>query len=136
MGLIAWISKLFSRTSESAHSAGVSASSSSAQSVGVQELDARALRELLDRSAPVLLDCREPYERGQGFIPESVHIPMNQIPFRLDELDQDEEIVVYCAHGVRSLQAAQFLIRQGFKASHLRGGLEIWVRSGGAVVRN
>lgn len=82
-------------------------------------------------SAPQLLDCREPAEWQQVRIPGSLHIPMNQIPARLAELDQGEEWVVVCAHGNRSLAVAGYLIANGFRASSLAGGVSDWWMRGG-----
>ncbi len=58
----------------------------------------------------LLLDCREDYEWGQGFIPGSLHIPMRQIPARLAEINPTADIVVVCAHGNRSYSVAGWLI--------------------------
>ncbi len=82
-------------------------------------------------SGPRLLDCREQYEWQQVRIPGSVHIPMNQIPGRLAELDASEEWVVVCAHGNRSLSVAGYLIHNGYRASSLAGGVTDWWMRGG-----
>lgn len=82
-------------------------------------------------SAPKLLDCREPFEWAQMRIPGSLHIPMNQIPARLGELDQDSEWVVVCAHGNRSYAVAGYLIHNGLKATSLAGGVTDWWMRGG-----
>lgn len=82
-------------------------------------------------NAPRLLDCREPYEWQQVHIPGSVHIPMNQIPHRLSELDSSEDWVVVCAHGNRSYSVAGYLIHNGFRASSLAGGVTDWWMRGG-----
>lgn len=84
---------------------------------------------------PFLLDCREYFERRQGHIPDNLHIPMNHIPYRLAELDQTADIVVYCAHGNRSYGVAGWLIQQGFTARSLKGGIVEWQLRGGEVKR-
>ena len=89
-----------------------------------------------DGAAPFLLDCREDYERQQGYIPGSTHIIMREIPYRLNELDRDIHLVVYCAHGNRSYGVAGYLIEQGFRASSLRGGIADWQTRGGEVARD
>lgn len=86
-----------------------------------------------DGKAPLLLDCREPFEWRQLRIPGSVHVPMNEIPGRLDEFNRDDEIVVVCAHGNRSYAVAGFLIHNGFKASSLAGGVTDWWMRGGTT---
>ena len=95
----------------------------------IQPLD--LIPKYSDGTGPFLLDCREPVEWRQLRIPNSRHIPMNQIPTRLEELDRDAEIVVVCAHGNRAYAVAGFLSHTGFKASSLAGGVTEWWMKGG-----
>jgi adenylyltransferase/sulfurtransferase len=75
----------------------------------------------------VLLDVREQEEVELVQLPNSVHIPMGDIPSRLHELDPDSEIVVYCHHGVRSLQVVHFLHQHDFEhVVSLAGGIDVW----------
>lgn len=77
----------------------------------------------------VLLDVREPWELEIASVPGIVHIPMNQVPDRLAELDPKREIVVLCRSGGRSLQVAHFLEARGFAAvANLTGGILAWGR--------
>lgn len=76
-----------------------------------------------------LLDCRETYEWIEIHLEGSIHIPMSEIPSRLNELNQDDYIVVICAHGVRSYAVARWLLQQGFQARSLQGGLARWPTS-------
>jgi rhodanese-related sulfurtransferase len=102
--------------------------------IRVPEVTAPALMaELRGGGAPVLLDCRENYERRTGFMPGSVHIIMREIPYRLGELDRDADIVVICAHGNRSYGVAGYLIENGFRARSLRGGTAGWQAQGGEI---
>lgn len=79
------------------------------------------------RPKPVLLDVRENWEFETCRIDGSVQIPMNTIPARIDDLDEDAEIVCICHHGARSLQVAAFLERNGFgKMVNLTGGIHAW----------
>mgnify|MGYP001458599456 CR=1 FL=1 len=101
----------------------------------VPEVTAQEL--MAEMAAPdgnrLLLDCREGYERSQAYIPDSLHIPMNSIPMRLNELDREKDIVVYCAHGNRSYGVAGWLNQQGFTARSLKGGIVDWQVRGGTV---
>lgn len=82
------------------------------------------------RPAPVLLDVREPWEFQTCHIAGARHLPMNELPARLDELDPDAALVAICHHGTRSLHVAHFLARQGFERVHnLAGGVDAWARS-------
>ncbi|KQQ47510.1 sulfurtransferase [Duganella sp. Leaf126] len=79
------------------------------------------------RAKPVLLDVREPWEFDHCRIEGSVLMPMNTIPARIDDLDEDAEIVCICHHGARSLNVAAFLERNGFvKMTNLTGGIHGW----------
>ena len=86
-------------------------------------------------NAPLLLDCREPYERRQSYIPNSMHIIMREIPARLGELARDADIVVYCAHGNRSYGVAGYLLENGYRTRSLRGRIAAWQAQGGQITR-
>ena len=74
-----------------------------------------------------LLDVREDWEFATCKIDGSTQIPMNTIPARLQELDEDAEIVCICHHGARSMSVAAFLERNGFtKVTNLSGGIHAW----------
>jgi len=75
-----------------------------------------------------LLDVREGWELGIVSVPGIVHIPMNEVPDRLGELDRSVETVVLCRSGRRSLEVARLLQQQGFRAANLSGGILAWSR--------
>ena len=82
-------------------------------------------------AAPLLLDVREAWEfelaaiRVDGL--RTLHIPMNNIPERLGELDAAQPVVCICHHGMRSAQVVAFLERQGFDTVYnLAGGIAAW----------
>ena len=82
---------------------------------------------LEQQNRPYLLDVREPFEFQHAKIEQSVLIPMGEIQHRLVELDQDQEIVVICHHGIRSQHVADFLIYSGFRnILNLTGGIAAW----------
>lgn len=75
----------------------------------------------------ILLDVREEHEVALAALPGHVHIPMQQIPLRHNELADDIPIVVYCHHGVRSMHVAMFLAHTGFdEVYNLTGGIDAW----------
>lgn len=77
--------------------------------------------------AVTVVDVREPWEREICALAGSVGIPLGTLPERLNELPEDGTVVLLCHHGVRSLQAAAWLRRQGFaKAFSLHGGIDTW----------
>jgi rhodanese-related sulfurtransferase len=76
----------------------------------------------------MLLDVRTDDEWADGRIGGSVHIPMDELMQRLDEVD--DRVVCVCAVGARSARVAQFLNGQGYEAVNLDGGLYAWASSG------
>ena len=82
-----------------------------------------------EAQAPVVLDVREAWETQICSLPGSVHIPMQQIPARLGEIDPQRPVVCLCHHGMRSLQVAAFLARNGIgEVYNLAGGIDAWAR--------
>ena len=95
----------------------------------VVHLDAEEVKKKLKNSGEILLlDVRTEPERKSGHIKGSVHIPLNQLRRRKQELDKykNKEIVCYCRSGNRSLNAAAFLQKYGFNASNMKGGINAW----------
>lgn len=85
---------------------------------------------------PLLLDVREPWEFELAHIAGAQHIPMREIPQRVDEIDRSHPTVVICHHGVRSLQVVAFLERMGYNNLHnLTGGIDAWSREVDPSVR-
>ena len=96
----------------------------------MRQLSAQELAAWLQdesREKPVLLDVRENWEFALCHLDGSTQLPMNEIPQRFAELDEDAEIVVICHHGMRSYQVGVFLERQGFgHVNNLTGGVDAW----------
>lgn len=81
------------------------------------------------RKPPVLLDVREPWEFQTCHIEGSLSMPMNSVPARMQELDDDAPIVCICHHGMRSMSVAAFLERNGFtNVINLTGGVDAWAQ--------
>ncbi|MFG2101101.1 rhodanese-like domain-containing protein [Micromonospora echinaurantiaca] len=91
-------------------------------------LTASDLRTALDTpEPPVVLDVRNAGEREQGAIDGSLHIPVAELPRRLDEVPTDRPVVVHCAGGYRSSVAASLLRTAGrTDVSDLLGGYGAW----------
>ena len=79
---------------------------------------------------PVLLDVREGWEvqtaSAKSDALDFVHMPMQTIPDRLDELDKSRPIACLCHHGSRSMQVAAFLQQHGFQVANVSGGIHAW----------
>lgn len=82
--------------------------------------------KLKARPAPFLLDVRQPAEYRDGHIAGAALIPLDELAGRLRELPKDREIVCVCRSGNRSGSAARQLIRAGYNAVNVRGGMLAW----------
>jgi rhodanese-related sulfurtransferase len=82
-----------------------------------------------------LLDVREPDEWEAGHAPGAHHLPMMEIPARMDEIPADSEVVVVCRSGGRSGQVVSYLMGNGWEnVRNLDGGMQSWATQGRAVV--
>jgi rhodanese-related sulfurtransferase len=88
------------------------------------------------RGDAVFVDVRTLPEWLGGHIPGALHIPLDELPSRIDELDPDRETLVICQHGVRSAAATQWLMQVGFeRVINVQHGMSRWggpVEQGGA----
>jgi adenylyltransferase/sulfurtransferase len=90
--------------------------------IAVEEL----ARRRAEGDAPEVLDVREPWEHAVANLGGRL-VPLGQLAERAHELDPLREWAVLCHHGVRSLQAVEFLRRAGFrKARSVHGGIDAW----------
>lgn len=88
---------------------------------------ASAQEKLTADSGCILLDVREPWELKIASIQGALHIPMQDVPDRLDELPRDAEVIVLCHHGNRSRVVAGFLEQNGYqRVFNLAGGIDAW----------
>lgn len=97
------------------------------------EVGPEAAQDLLAGSpAPVLLDVREPEELALGAIAGHTPLPMGQVPARAGGAlpDRARPVVVYCAHGIRSLEVANWLRAKGWDATSMAGGIVAWAQAG------
>lgn len=103
------------------------------EQVEVAELHARLKRG----AGPDVLDVREAWEVEIACLEGSLHIPMNEVPARLHELDPGRAVAVICHHGMRSFHVARFLEQQGFsQVMNVAGGIDAWARHiDGAMAR-
>lgn len=94
------------------------------------------IRRMQDGESFTFIDVRQAQElAATGVIENALHIPSQDLPRRIEELDSEAETFVYCAAGVRSLDAVMFLREKGFEnAWSLGGGLPHWQQDGGEVV--
>ena len=78
----------------------------------------------------LMLDVREDDEWSLGRAPNSVHIPLYELPDRFGELPADRPLNVVCKVGSRSAQATAWLIANGVEARNVTGGMLLWAQLG------
>ncbi|ASU77057.1 rhodanese-like domain-containing protein [Actinopolyspora erythraea] len=81
-----------------------------------------------------LLDVREHEEWSAGHAPDAVHIPMNEIPQRLDEIPEVDQLYVICRSGGRSSKVAAYLNASGWDAVNVQRGMNGWSSIGRPLV--
>jgi len=92
------------------------------------EVSPQEVKQRLDRGEKFLfVDVREPWEYETTRIEGSKLIPMREIPTNLAELESAEDVILFCHHGMRSLDAAAWLRSQGVEAARsMTGGIDRW----------
>lgn len=95
----------------------------------IPQVDAATAAARIEAGA-VVLDVREDDEWEAGRIPGALHIPMGELAARQGELPAGRPIVAVCRSGSRSAAVTEALVRAGYEAENLAGGLEAWHAAG------
>jgi glyoxylase-like metal-dependent hydrolase (beta-lactamase superfamily II)/rhodanese-related sulfurtransferase len=94
----------------------------------VRRIGVEDLPEWLAAHDAMIVDVREPSEYAIARIPDAVSIPQADLATRLDDIPRDQELLLVCAGGARSLRAAQFLHAVGYaRVTNLDGGTNGWL---------
>lgn len=81
--------------------------------------------ELVNKGA-LLVDVRDPHERDNGYIPNSINIPLGQLRDRMEELPKDQTIYVSCQVGLRGYLACRILAQNDFDVVNVSGGYKTY----------
>ncbi len=91
------------------------------------QVQPREVKQMLERGEPLLLvDVRQDWEHQTCRIEGAKLVPLGTLPSNLALFEEAEAVVLYCHHGMRSLDAAAFLQQQGIRARSLAGGIDRW----------
>lgn len=103
----------------------------------VEDYTPEQARELVERSAALLVDVREQHEWNAGRMPGAILIPMGEIPSRLADLPRDRCIIFTCRSGNRSGTIKDYMIDEhGYADVHnLLGGILAWQAQGHPVIK-
>ena len=92
-------------------------------------MNAREASEAI-RAGALALDVREQVEWDAGRIAGALHVPLNELGLRYEELPRGRRIVCVCRSGGRSGMATQALARAGLDIENLDGGMKGWLAAG------
>lgn len=91
------------------------------------EVTVHDLKRALDGNSASVVDVREPWETEIAMIAGAELIPLGEFAARAKSLPRDKPILIHCHHGNRSMQATQWLRRNGYdKVSNVAGGIDAW----------
>ena len=88
----------------------------------VETVTWQEVEELKKMEEYCILDVRTDKEYEAGTVPNVIHIPLDDLRNRLNELDKSKTYLVYCRTGLRSYIACRILIQNGFKVKNITGG--------------
>jgi rhodanese-related sulfurtransferase len=129
--------KLRSEAAAQDRAEGVAASGSEMDAIaeGTVEMSAEDLRVMMEveegDDLPLLVDVRQESEWKDGHIEGAIHIPLADLDERLNDVDRQRLVVVYCHSGMRSIDGSYVLKRHGYpRVRSLAGGLAGWQEAG------
>jgi rhodanese-related sulfurtransferase len=93
-------------------------------------------RQLIEKKKKLtIVDVRTISEYDEGHIENAINIPVQELSDRLDELNKNDELLIYCRTGNRSSTAVDILSDAGFnKIFHMHEGISIWIQQGHPIV--
>lgn len=94
------------------------------------ELAPQRAAEMLAAGEARIVDIRQPSEWDEGRVPGADLIPLEELPARAAEIDDERPIIFLCRSGNRSAMATEAFVASGRAAFNLAGGIEAWVESG------
>ena len=100
-----------------------------AEADAVREVNREEAQALIEDGAQ-LVDVRVGHEWEAGHIAGATHLPLEELPDRVGELDRERPVVLYCRGGTRSSMATEALTDAGFDAVKLSEGIVGWDEAG------
>ena len=101
-----------------------------------KRITAEEAKRLVDQDGAKLIDVREQMEWNQVRIPTATLVPLNALLSRPTQYLKEDNIIFYCAEGIRSAVACEMAAAVGFeKLYNLEGGINAWSAKGLPVER-
>lgn len=75
----------------------------------------------------LLVDVREPEEIRIAALPDALVCPMSRTAEWIDRLPKEQPLIIFCHHGIRSMQVAMALTQRGHRnVTNMTGGIDLW----------
>jgi len=103
-----------------------------------ENTDVKGFAELIDSADVVILDVRTTDEFNEGHIKGAILIDQNKSDFLelvRQLLPKEKTIAIYCRSGRRSANAAERLVKEGYKPVNLKGGIQEWKKENMPVTK-
>jgi rhodanese-related sulfurtransferase len=93
--------------------------------------------QLINHKNAVVIDVRSPEAFKQSHIIDAVSIPVSELNTNAKKLEKykNKPIILVCNAGVESQKTAAFLLKQGYNAHSLAGGLRAWTEADMPLVK-
>jgi len=93
-----------------------------------RDLNPLEVKKILDnKNGTRLIDVREEWEHKIASLPDSELMPVSNFLRHLDKLNKEDELIIYCHTGARSVSVCRFLADKDFKnLINLKGGIDAW----------
>ncbi|WP_226580081.1 rhodanese-like domain-containing protein [Halobacillus litoralis] len=94
----------------------------------IKEITPQEVEQKIEKNEDItVIDVREDEEVAQGMVPTAKHIRLGDIPQAIDDLPKDQQYVMICRSGRRSMNAAEFMSEKGFaNVVNMEGGMLKW----------
>jgi rhodanese-related sulfurtransferase len=89
-----------------------------------------AVAEAKSRADLQIVDVRSRQEWQSGHVPRAKHIPLDELPDRLGEINRGKQVGFICQSGARSRKATRIATEAGLDAINISGGMSAWQRAG------
>jgi rhodanese-related sulfurtransferase len=94
------------------------------------DLTPQRVAEMMESGDAQVVDVREPYEYEAGHIAGVVHIELEHLAARAEEIDRDKPVIFHCRLGRRSALATEAFAASGIDAYNMAGGIQAWAEAG------
>jgi len=93
----------------------------------IEDLTPQEFQQSINDKGNMLIDVREKSELDVCKIDGAINMPLSSITETFSDLDPSQSYSIYCHHGMRSMQVANFLLSKGFQSLfNLKGGIDAW----------